>query len=46
MNYENHCIYENHCEPEISLSEEIIGTSIFTIGMVGLILFVLTVFIL
>jgi len=46
MSYENHCIYDSHCTPEISLSEEIIGTSIFTIGMVGLILFVLTVFIL
>jgi len=46
MIYENHCIYDNRCTPEISLSEEIIGTSIFTIGMVSLILFVLTVFIL
>jgi hypothetical protein len=46
MIYENNCLYESHCTSDISLSEEIIGTSLFTISMVGLILFVLTAFIL
>lgn len=38
--------YETGREPEIGLTQEIIGTVIFTAGLVGLILFVLTVFIL
>jgi hypothetical protein len=36
----NTCIYERNCEPEISIAKEIVGTVLFTIGMVGLILFV------
>jgi hypothetical protein len=46
MSYENICVHEKHCAPDISLPEEIIATSIFTVGTVSLILFVLTVFIL
>ena len=46
MMYKNNCLYENHCPPDISLSEEIIATSIFTISVVGLILLVLTTFVL
>jgi hypothetical protein len=38
--------YEARREPEIGLMQEIVGTVIFTVGAVGLILFVLTVFIL
>ena len=38
--------HERGREPDISLPQEIVGTTIFTAGMVGVILFVLTVFIL
>jgi hypothetical protein len=38
--------YESHRQPEIGLAQEIVGTAIFTAGIVGLILFVLSVFIL
>jgi hypothetical protein len=46
MTYNDYCIYERHCEPEISLQKEIVGTSLFTVAMVSVILFVLTEFIL
>ena len=39
-------VYEDFRDPDISPSKEIIGTSIFTVSMVALILFVLTAFIL
>jgi len=42
----NTCIYERNCAPDISLSKEIVGTILFTVGMVGLILFVHTNFVL
>ena len=44
MMYENNCLYESHCQPDISVAQEIVASSIFTIGMVGLILVVLTAF--
>ena len=47
MTYEHgRKFYEGRREPDVSLPQEIVGTTIFTAGMVGAILFVLTVFIL
>jgi hypothetical protein len=43
---DNREFYEAGRDPDVSLPQEIVGTVIFTAGMVGAILFVLSVFIL